>query len=111
METLAEIEKQIAEHDAEIKTLTAKLWTLTGERTRLKSLAWIEANKVTLDQVELSKGSDLPYFLSTRHFSKWLKAKPDRKRFCEWNGVLCITAECLEGYFPLDGPGRLEDLK
>lgn len=108
--TLQEIETELAGITATMVPLIARQGYLRAERGRLQSLAWIAANNVTRDQIELSAGEDRPYFEMIQTFGDWLRTRATNKRFCEWNDLLYFTSEIIAGHMDLDAPGRVEDV-
>ena len=106
---LKEIELELQQIAEQMKPLVARVETLNRERSRLKSLSFIEANGIRKDDVEMSSGSGKPFFGVVYEFGKWLK-KNSNKRFCEWNGRIYFTAEIANGLMAPDAPGIAKDL-
>ncbi len=85
---------------AEIDRLNARLKPLLAERDALnhqcrdaRSREFIAANRITLDQVQLSSGDGVPWFGDLKPFADWLIATKCRKRWAEWNGCLFMVSE------------------
>lgn len=81
-----------------------------SQLVELLSRQWIEANGVTREQVQFSRGEGMPYFLMATEFAAWLGKQPNRKRFVEWNGVLMFTEEFIARGLWVATPGRVEHL-
>jgi len=58
--TLAQIEAEIEQIAGQMKPLIARTEALNRERRRLKSVAFIEANSVRIEDVEMSSGDGKP---------------------------------------------------
>lgn len=102
-----------AEIDARAARLAPQLQELEALRRQLResaSLEWIAANRVTLDQVQRSKGDGVPWFGHVSRFCDWLTATGCQKRWAEWNGWLYWTAELMVGRFE-PTPGMMEHVK
>jgi len=107
--TLAQIEAEIEQIAGQMKPLIARTEALNRERRRLKSVAFIEANSVRIEDVEMSSGDGKPWFGTAWEFGKWLKANSD-KRFCEWNETIYFTAELAEGRMDSKASGTISEL-
>ena len=108
--SIAAVTKELAEVNAAIAPLAQRRDGLNRELQRLKSLAFIDANSVTLDEIELSDGDDKPDFGIICTFGEWMRRTGCRKRFCEWNGAIYFTAEVMAGRMDPNAPGRVEDV-
>ena len=109
--TIEELEIQIAEIDGRIGGLKDRRHGLRRTLTHLKSIAFIKANGVKLEDVELSRRDDGPYFGEVWKFSRWLANKKDRKRFCEWNESIYFTEEIIAGRMAGDTLATMSALK
>lgn len=59
---------------------------------------------IKLEDVQLSRGSDLPYFGHIEQFCKWLAAQPIKKNFAEWNDRIYFTTELINRNFTFHKP-------
>ena len=107
--TLKQIELEIQQIAEQMKPLIARTDVLNRERRRLKSVAFIEANNVRREDVEMSSGDGKPWFGTAWQFGEWLKANSD-KRFCEWNETIYLTAELAEGRMDSEASGTISEL-
>jgi len=103
------IEAELQSIDDQMRPLRARAATLKNELRRLRSLAFIEANNVTIDDVELSSGDGKPWFGHINSFAAWLRQNSTR-RFCEWNGQLYFTAEIIARRMDPNAMGRMAEL-
>lgn len=111
MRAIEQIESDIAEIERRIEPMRRDKQSLVRELRRAKSIAWIKANNVTRDQVQLSSGDNIPWHSHCEAFATWLLQTKCEKRFCEWNGTLFFTAEMKTGYVDFSKhPGKLEDV-
>lgn len=111
MSAIEAIDLQLAEISEQLKPLLLRKEVLEQERRELASRAFIEANAITKDDVELSSGDGKPYFTFVHQFVEWLRSKNKCKRFAEWNGTIYFTSDLLSRRMPGDRPARIEDLK
>lgn len=107
---LKEINAEIASITKQIQPLSSRLLELQQLKRAHRGRAWIEANGVRLEDVELSNRDDLPYFGHVSKFAEWLR-KNSRKRFCEWNTVIYFTREIVIGKMDPDAPATMEHLE
>lgn len=87
------------ELEQEIQSLTTQLRNLREGQRKEKALAFIAANNITLDDVEMSKGEGMPWFGYIGTFAAYLKKLPTVKRFTEWNTILHYTSDVMNGDF------------
>lgn len=109
---MSEIERLQREEAAilkEWKPLTDRLDAVRREIGRERSKAWIAQHQVRRDQIELSNKPGMPLFSIVWQFVDVLRAKPCRKRFVEWNGMLFRTEDLIAGRWE-DTYARLEDV-
>lgn len=109
--TLDQITNELAAVEEQIKPLLRRSAELKREKRKLESQAFIKANGVTLDDVELMSGEGKPWFGMLSEMAAWMRKTKSTKRFCEWNGIILFSAEVLNGNFDLNAPGRTVDLK
>ena len=78
-------------------TLVEQRDLFTRIKRKLESKAFIASNHVTLDDVQLSKGADLPLGMSGTvwNFADWMRANGTSKRFAEWKGELHFVGDLL----------------
>lgn len=107
--TLHDLDTEIAELERQSLAVTTQLLAAKRERWRLKSVAFIEANNITRDDVELSHGDDRPWFETIVEFGKWLTSN-STKRFCEWNETIYFTDDIIAGRMDHDAPGMISEL-
>lgn len=108
MNTLSEVRQEIEAIKEKLRPLFARMDELSRLEKDIESKLWIEANKVTRDQVEMSSGDDKPTFGDVYTFGNWLKLN-SKKRFCEWNERIYFSAEIIRGRM-CDSPGRVSEL-
>lgn len=108
--TIEQIDIELAELSAKVKPLLQRSEALNRERRRLLSVAFINANGVTRDEVQLSTGHAVPYCGMINTFANWLRDTKCPKRFCEWNGTIYFTAEIVAGRMDPNAPANISDL-
>lgn len=110
MRTIESIEAEIAGLEVQIGPLANRLQKLGAELRDCKSKQFISVNGITRDEVEMSSGDGKPYFGSVWGFTDWMRRKPNKKRWAEWNGRIYHTSDLLNGVMPDDMPGLVDDL-
>lgn len=105
----ADLQRQIYEVEAAIAPLQDRLCRLMGQKRKADSIAFIAANRITRDDVEMSDGKDKPWFGDVWTFAKWIKANRPDKLWAEWNGSIYHAADLIAGRMP-DMPGCTDDL-
>lgn len=108
--TLDQIREERLKIAAELEPLQRRVRELQSIEDDLRSRNFIEVNKVTRDQLQLSKGDGVPWFGYFKAFGDWLAATNSTKRFCEWNGRIYFTSEVIAGRMEYDAPGRADDV-
>lgn len=101
--------REIAETEAAIKPLAAKLERLNREKRDLQSRAFITANNIRRADVEMSDGPGKPYFGHIADFVEWLKEHSD-KNWAEWNTRIYRMSDLKAGRMPDDMPATTSDL-
>ena len=101
---------EIAEITREITPKLKRIETLRDEERTLKSQEWIDANGVTLDDIETPDGDDKPWFGDVWTFVEWLKANSS-KRFASWNETIYFQSDLKEGKMPRDMSGRMWEIR
>lgn len=109
-QTIEQVEAEIKRLEEEMRPLERRKWVLHESLRCLKSIAFIRANNITLDDVEMSSGEDKPWFGICTEFGKWLKETGCQKRFCEWNHHIYFTAEVIQGRWDHSLPGCVDEL-
>ncbi len=114
MERIEQIERELANIEEQRLQLTRRSCDLTQEHSRLRSKAFIAANGICREDVQMMDADDVPWLPHVLAFAEWLRAN-STKRFCEWCGVIYFTAEIMNiqtfrDRMPRDAPGRIEDL-
>lgn len=107
--TLKEVEAELRFIAEQMKPLMKRSSELNRERRRLKSIAFIEANGVRREDVEMSSSDDKPWFGNIMQFGEWLKSNSN-KRFCEWNEMIYFTVEVVNGRMDPDAAGTIREL-
>lgn len=107
-ESLDQVEREIKTFEDQIAPLWGKLVLLRKERATLRSKLFIEVNKITKADVEMSSGDGKPYFGVVYEFAKWLSAN-STKRWAEWNGRIYHVSDLVNGRMP-DMDGRVDEL-
>lgn len=110
VKTLKELNLEIAEIDVQIEVLKKRREPLRREKRDLESNAFISMYSITLDDVQLSRGDGVPHHGHIMNFANWMKENGITKRFCEWNGLLYLTAEIIAGRMDHDAPGQIRDV-
>ena len=107
--TIEQVKRELADIADKMKPLAARAEVLNRERRRLQSIAFIEANGVRKDDVEMSSGNGKPWFGTVWEFATWLKTN-STKRFCEWNESIYFTAEIVRGRMDQEAPATIREL-
>lgn len=108
--TLEQVERELADIAEQMRPLAKRTEELNRERRRLRSEAFIAANNVKRDDVEMSSGEGKPWFGMVSEFAKWMKANKVTKRFCEWNETIYFTAEIIAGRLDPEAPSTIREL-
>ncbi len=112
MRTIEQLKQDIQAIEAQIEPLNRRLETLRRELRELRdeeSKAFIAANGIHLEDVQMSTGKCVPWFETAGDFAIWLVGKKSPP-WCEWNGMILRTEELSERRFN-PTPGRIEHLK
>jgi hypothetical protein len=104
----ASLSRGIASLEAEIRPLADRLQKLKRQKRKVDSRDFIAANRITLDDVEMSIGDKKPWFETAWEFGKWL-AGNSKKVWAEWNGRIYLTSDLVNGRMP-DMPGETNHL-
>lgn len=80
-----EINNELKTIEAEMRSLHARKDVLLNMENTARSKQWAKDNGVTLDQIQLSQGEGMPYFMDLYSFSAWNLTNPIKKKFFEWN--------------------------
>jgi len=109
---------ELEQIDAKIKSVVNQIAyyqtmadDLRKEKRELSSRQFIEEHKPTLDEVEMSSGEGKPYFGHVWAFTHWMKENNTDKRFCEWNEIVYLTSEMLQGRMSQTEFTAIEDIK
>jgi hypothetical protein len=84
---------------------------LRRARRELLSKQFIEKYKPTLDEIEMSSGEGKPYFGHVWAFTHWMKENNIDKRFCEWNEMVYLASDMLQGRMSQTEFTAIEDIK
>ena len=106
--TAAELRIEIEAMVERMRPLEDELVALRSQLRDAVSREWIAANGVTLEDVQLPWGDDIPVFLTVYKFGDWMRSTGCKKRWAEWNGALYSSAELMAGRMARDAPGLLE---
>ena len=101
---------EIAAITREITPKLKQLESLREEERTLKSREWIDANNVTLDDIETPGGDDKPWFGDVWTFTEWLKNN-SQKRFASWNETIYFQSDLKAGKIPQDMSGRMWEIR
>ena len=101
--------REIEETKQAIRPLAEKLERLNRQLADMESRAFIEANKITRADVEMSSGDDKPWLGTVGEFGRWMRTHACSKRWAEWNGRIYFAADLMANRMP-DMPGRTSDL-
>jgi hypothetical protein len=102
------VQREIEEAKQTIRPLAKKLERLNRQLADMESRAFIEANKITRADVEMSAGDGKPWFGTVTEFGLWMRTHGS-KRWAEWNGRIYHAADLMAGRMP-DMPGCANDL-
>lgn len=106
----ADVAREIAAIEREIKPKLASLKSLRDKMRELKSREWIAANNVTIDDIETPEGDGKPWFDDLWRFAEWLKWN-SQKRFASWNGTIYFQSDLKAGKMPQDMSGRMREIR
>lgn len=95
--------------EQEIEELQQRLAQLRDEKRHKDSRAFIAANGITRQDVELMSGDDNPYFGHIADFVEWLNCH-STKRWAEWNTRIYLQSDLKAGHMPHNMPGFIDDL-
>lgn len=111
MSRMEEIERQIKALNEQMRPLIIERDKLENNRRHEQSRNFIKATKARIEDVELSSGEGKPWFGTIFEFSKYIKSKSIKKRFCEWNDRVYFTSDILAGRMDNDCSCYLEDFE
>jgi hypothetical protein len=111
MSELEQIEADIKSVVNQIKSCQAVVDELRKAKRELLSKRFIEKHKPTIGEVEMSSGEGKPYFGHVWAFTHWMKENNIDKRFCEWNEIVYLTSEMLQGRMSQTEFTTIEDIK
>ena len=100
----ASLQMEIAALEIQLKPLLDRMATLRIQERDTLSREFIAANRITLDDVEMSSGDGKEWFPTSYQFGKWL-ADNSKKIWAEWNGRIYHSADIINGRMP-DMPGK-----
>lgn len=106
---LAAIQKEIAETQKAIDSLTGRLEKLQHERRQIRGRAFVAVNGIRRADLEMSDGPGKPFFGHVRAFAEWLRENSD-KTWAEWNTIIYNAGDLKVGRMPPDMPATLDDL-
>jgi len=109
MRTSTEIQVELDELEEKLAPLVKRHINLERELRDVKSLEFIAANNITLNDVQLSSGEGIPYCYVVKEFTDWMKLRKCEKPFAEWNTQLHLTHELFAGKFK-PTPARIGDV-
>lgn len=109
MSTVEKLKQEIRPIEVEMKLLNNRLESLCRELRDEESKAFIAANNICVEDVQMSSGEDIPWFGDIWTFTAWMKRKLTHQ-WMEWNGRIYSTSDLFNGRMP-DVPGRVEHLK
>lgn len=110
MTTLNTVNREIEEIEAELKPLHKRKDELDRKKRLMLSLQFIEVNRITRDDIEMSEGAGKTWFGHLDQFVKWMKDTNSAKRFCEWNGRIYFTSDLMHGKMPHEFNASIDDL-
>lgn len=108
--TLEQVEQELAAIAEQLRPLMRRQEDLNNQLRRMRSEAFIFANSIKRDDVELSSGDSKPWFNTISEFIAWLKTQPMQKRFAEWNERIYFTSDLVSGKMPHDMPATIREL-
>lgn len=109
--TIEEIDAELDSLSSQLKPLHERASQLQRQWRDLASKAFIAANKITRNDVEMSSGDGKPWFNHVHAFVNWMKSQPTTKQFAEWNETIYFTTDLLSGRMPPDMPATIRDLE
>ena len=107
--TIDELKAEIKRLSNDISLAQHCLGTLEEDLAKQLSQQFIQVNKITRADVQMSTGDEVLWWSSILKFAAWLRSSNCTKRFAEWRRRLYVTSELLAGnYEPT--PGRVWEL-
>lgn len=108
--------QRIVDGDAQVecedalRPLIEKRELLRVKRRKFLAEAFIAANGITKDSVQMSFGPGVPFFSHINQFVDWLKKTGCRKVFAEWNHTIYFTIDIMNGRLP-EMPATIDDIQ
>ena len=110
MKDLTPIIQRINEMEEKIHPLQQAKNLLQQELEHAQSLNFIEVNRITLDDVQMSNEKGMPYHFNINDFAAWLRYHRGNKFWAEWNGTIFSIDEIISGKMTLNRPGKVRHL-
>ncbi len=100
----AEFAEELCWIELEIKNRENRKFELTQLLNKCDSKRWIQANKVTLDDIQISSKSvansiarkvpdNMPFFMDVHSFGQWMRENDIQTRYFEWNNRIYYRLE------------------
>jgi FtsZ-binding cell division protein ZapB len=97
MNRIEQLDKEIEELQGKINDLVQELGPKIEEREELKQKQWMEEHPITQDDVQLGACFGMPTFHHVGDLIRWMKERPDPKKYFEWNGKVYELEKGMEG--------------
>jgi len=104
-----QLQKEVEEIRVRERLLLRQRRAIENEIRTILSTQFISDKSITLNDVQMASGDDIPYHGDRTEYGKWLKANKITKKFCEWNGMLYSTDGMINGQ-PTQTPAQIEDV-
>lgn len=104
------LEEKIYKQDEKLRGLQGKLYHMRNKVTRLKSLEFIQENKLTKSIVQYDRSPGVPYFGNAYAFSDWLLKMGISEPWCVWGEIIYRTEDIKNKRMDRPTPARYSDL-
>lgn len=89
--------------------VNSRIAKLEEDRRSMRSRQFIGKHLITTNDIQFSEGDGVPRFNDVFGFGEWMKEKGCQKRFYEWNTMICVTSELMNGVH--DSVARVSDVE
>jgi len=104
-----QLQKEVEEIRVRERLLLGQRRAIENEIRTILSKQFIIDNYITLNDIQVASGDDIPYHGDCSEYGKWLKTNNITKKYCEWNGRLYLTCDMINGQ-PTQTPAQIEDV-
>jgi chromosome segregation ATPase len=109
MNTIENLNKEIASIEAQIQPLARRLDALRSQKRDQESRAYIAANNIKREDVETPDGAEKPWFGTVMEFARWMRTHGMKKPWAAWNGRIYRTSDLVLNRMP-DSPAMVDHL-